>query len=56
MAAYLKGAGGLTAAEERSNLKSQTLYDFIDSSDGYYEAPIEKCCRSRMNIPFRVLQ
>lgn len=54
MASYLKKTGGLTAAAERSMLKSQLLYDYIDKSDGYYLAPVEIGSRSRMNVPFRV--
>lgn len=30
------------------------LYDFIDSSSGYYTNPVDPKYRSRMNIPFRV--
>ena len=30
------------------------LYEFIDSSSGYYTNPVEVKYRSRTNIPFRV--
>jgi len=36
-----------------SKEKSDFLYDFIDNS-GFYSNPVDKKCRSRMNIPFRV--
>lgn len=54
MAKQLKESGGLTAVQERSIMKSQRLYDCIDSSDGYYCAPVHLENRSRMNVPFRV--
>ena len=37
-------------AEERSSL----LYNYIDSSEGYYINNVEAAYRSRMNVPFRV--
>lgn len=54
MADYLKKLGGLTVVEERSVAKAELLYNYIDSSDGYYSNPVEIGGRSRMNVPFRV--
>lgn len=34
--------------------KSGMVYDVIDASDGFYKCPVEKDCRSRMNIPFTI--
>lgn len=51
---YLKRTGGLQAWDELSKKKSGLLYDFIDNSDGFYIAPVQKEYRSRMNIPFRI--
>merc|ERR1711972_490761 len=47
-----KKNGGIAAhgaaAEKRANL----LYGNIDNSDGFYSCPVDKSCRSRMNVPF----
>ena len=51
---YLTRTGGLQAWDELSKKKSGLLYDFIDNSDGFYIAPVQKEYRSRMNIPFRI--
>ena len=37
-----------------ANSKSQLIYDVIEESNGFYICPINKKCRSRMNIPFRI--
>ena len=49
---YTKEKGGLQYWEDLSAKKSNLIYNLIDSSDGFYGAPVEKSCRSRMNIPF----
>ncbi len=46
--------GGITAQADKAAKRSQMLYDYIDSSDGYYSNNIHKQFRSKMNIPFRV--
>jgi phosphoserine aminotransferase len=48
---WLKGRGGLAAVAEVNRNKADTLYNFIDSSDFYYN-PVESACRSWMNVPF----
>lgn len=40
--------------QERSAIKSKALYDLIDESDGFYVSNVEKSCRSRTTIPFRI--
>lgn len=35
-------------------MKSKALYDLIDGSGGFYVSNIEKACRSRTTIPFRI--
>merc|ERR1719189_2050175 len=52
---YTKQVGGLTYWAEKSNVKSQMIYNAIDDSDGFYGAPVEKGARSRMNIPFIIM-
>merc|ERR1719181_2084812 len=51
---YTKERGGLSYWEEMSAKKSGRIYDIIDKSDGFYTAPVDKNCRSRMNIPFQI--
>ena len=43
----------LAKIEEESILKSSMLYDYIDSTDGYYINSVDVKFRSRMNVPFR---
>lgn len=44
----------LAKIEEESILKSNMLYDYIDSTDGYYINSVDVKFRSRMNVPFRI--
>jgi phosphoserine aminotransferase len=46
--------GGLAAIEKRNEAKAKSLYDAIDSSDGYYVCPVEKASRSCMNVVYRI--
>ena len=48
---WLLDQGGLEAIEKKNKAKAALLYDFIDSSD-FYRNPVDKACRSRMNVPF----
>ena len=52
--AYMQRQGGLPHLEAEAKRKSSLLYDYIDSSSGYYTNPVDIPFRSRMNIPFRV--
>jgi len=49
---YTKKVGGIAHWTELSDKKSGMLYDAIDGSDGFYGCPVDKSCRSRMNVPF----
>merc|ERR1711976_824987 len=49
---YTKQKGGISHWTDLSEKKSKAVYDAIDGSDGFYSPPVEKSCRSRMNIPF----
>lgn len=49
---WLKKQGGLKGMAAINERKATKLYDFIDSSGGFYKNPIDKACRSWMNIPF----
>ncbi len=48
---WIKEKGGLEAMADINKRKSDKLYVAIDNSD-YYNNPVEKGCRSWMNIPF----
>ncbi|AKH19757.1 3-phosphoserine/phosphohydroxythreonine transaminase [Sedimenticola thiotaurini] len=48
---WLKRNGGLAAMAETNQRKAAALYAAIDGSD-FYHNPVEKSCRSWMNVPF----
>ena len=48
---WLKANGGLKAMEQTNVAKATTLYSYLDST-AFYNNPVEKADRSRMNIPF----
>jgi phosphoserine aminotransferase len=48
---WLKRQGGVAEMERLNQIKSDLLYDFIDSSS-LYENRVNKDCRSRANITF----
>ncbi len=48
---WLKRNGGLAAMAKTNQRKAQALYDAIDASD-FYSNPVDKNCRSWMNVPF----
>ncbi|CAK9043624.1 unnamed protein product [Durusdinium trenchii] len=51
---YTKKLGGLAYWAEQSDKKSGLLYGAIDGSNGFYNCPVEKTARSRMNVPFTI--
>ncbi|XP_051924045.1 phosphoserine aminotransferase isoform X3 [Hippocampus zosterae] len=51
---WIKKSGGAAGMEALNKRKSDLIYDVIESSNGFYVSPVDKACRSRMNIPFRV--
>ena len=48
---WIKEQGGLEAMERNAIKRSVTLYTAIDASD-FYNNPVDKRYRSRMNVPF----
>ncbi|HEC16374.1 MAG TPA: 3-phosphoserine/phosphohydroxythreonine transaminase [Sedimenticola sp.] len=48
---WLKRNGGLEAMAQINRRKAEALYDAIDNS-GFYANPVDKPCRSWMNVPF----
>ena len=49
---WLKAKGGLKAMAVVNERKARKLYDYIDSTGGFYTNPVEKASRSWMNVPF----
>ncbi|MDD3517077.1 MAG: 3-phosphoserine/phosphohydroxythreonine transaminase [Chromatiales bacterium] len=49
---WIKEQGGLAGMAALNERKSKLLYDAIDGSGGFYRNPVEKHCRSWMNVPF----
>ncbi len=52
---HLLALGGLAAVERANIAKAQLLYDAIGASGGFYRNPVEASCRSRMNVPFTLV-
>jgi phosphoserine aminotransferase len=48
---WLKKQGGIAAMAQQNSAKAALLYAAIDGSDLYFN-PVDKACRSRMNVPF----
>jgi phosphoserine aminotransferase len=51
--AWLKKQGGLGAMEKANIAKAKLIYDYLDASE-FYQQPVAKEDRSRMNVPFRL--
>jgi phosphoserine aminotransferase len=49
---WLKKNGGVAAMEKHNVAKAKLLYDAIDASNGFYNCPVNRADRSRMNVPF----
>ena len=50
----LESSGGVPAMEERNKKKAGLLYGAIDGSGGFYRCPVDKACRSIMNVVWRL--
>ena len=48
---WILSIGGLEEMKRRNERKASLLYDYIDSQY-YYTAPVDKSCRSMMNVVF----
>ncbi|KYQ96770.1 phosphoserine transaminase [Tieghemostelium lacteum] len=46
--------GGIKEMERRNKIKADTLYSFIDNSNGFYTCKIDPKYRSKMNVVFRI--
>jgi phosphoserine aminotransferase len=49
---HVKEQGGVAHFDKLAEQRSQMLYEAIDSSGGFYSCPVDRACRSRMNVPF----
>ena len=51
---WLEAEGGVPAIEARNRKKAGLVYDAIDGSGGFYRCPVDKPCRSIMNLVWRL--
>lgn len=51
---WVKAQGGLKAMEQHNIAKAAVLYDYLDTTS-FYKAPVKKEDRSRMNVPFKLV-
>ncbi|WP_153147719.1 3-phosphoserine/phosphohydroxythreonine transaminase [Dechloromonas sp. H13] len=52
---WLKRQGGLEGIAAVNAEKARILYECIDNSAGFYANPVDPECRSRMNVPFSLV-
>lgn len=52
---WLKAQGGLASMATVNRRKADKLYRVIDESGGFYHNPVEPPYRSRMNVPFTLV-
>ena len=51
---WIKEQGGLEGMKRLNTHKSQTIYECIDHSNGYYRGTVDAPDRSQMNVTFRL--
>lgn len=51
MLEWIQSVGGLEEIKRRNERKASYIYDYLDSQT-YYTAPVDKKCRSMMNVVF----
>ncbi len=51
---WIESEGGVAAIEKRNEAKAALLYGAIEASGGFYDCPVERDSRSKMNVVFRV--
>merc|ERR1712151_481245 len=49
---HMKKIGGIPALMKLAEERSKILYEAIEQSGGFYKAPVDAGCRSRVNVPF----
>lgn len=51
---WIQDAGGLKAMTAAAERRAGSVYEAIDSSDGWYDCPVEPASRSLTNVVFRL--
>lgn len=51
---WIESQGGLAAMSDHNDAKAKVIYDAIDGSGGFYRGHARACCRSTMNVTFRL--
>lgn len=51
---WVKANGGVVGMEKLASSRANALYNAIDASNGWYSCPVDKSCRSNMNIVWRL--
>ncbi len=51
---WLEAEGGVPAMEARNEKKAALIYDAIEATGGFYRCPVDKRCRSMMNVVWRL--
>merc|ERR1712038_1427635 len=54
MMKYMKEQGGIEHFAKLAEQRSTMLYELMANSGGFYKAPVDPSCQSRVNIPFLV--
>ena len=52
---WIKHQGGLPGMAKLNREKAQRLYGMIENSGGFYHNPVSPSYRSRMNVPFTII-
>jgi phosphoserine aminotransferase len=52
--AHMLQSGGLEHYEDLAEKRSSLLYEFIDTSNGFYSNPVDERYRSKINVPIRI--
>ena len=50
----LEKFGSLDAIHQQNQAKARVVYEAVDRSEGFYNGHAEPCCRSLMNVTFRL--
>jgi phosphoserine aminotransferase len=51
---WVKKNGGVKGMEDLARKRTDAVYSVIDDSDGWYRCPVDKECRSKMNVVWRL--
>lgn len=51
---WMAGLGGVASMEQRARLRSGSVYEAMEASDGFYRSPVDPEHRSHMNVVFRL--